>query len=293
MISKLDLYRVFFIVSKEKSFSKAAKELYMTQPSVSMSIMQLEKDLNTRLFTRTPKGVILTNEGETLLEHISSAMNLIDAGEKKLFETQSLIRGELKIGAGDTISKYFLIPYLEKFHSLFPNINLKIINRTTFELCRLLKLGEIDLAVCNLPVEDDQIEIKKCMDINDIFVCGEKYKKLTEKKVSLLELSMYDLILLESTSNSRMYVDDFFQKEGIKLKSEIELGSHDLLLEFAKINLGIACVIKEFASNYIDEGMLYEVKLKKEIPKRGIGIGYWKKVSLSPAAKKFIEIINV
>lgn len=291
MVSRLDLYKIFFMVSKVKSFSKAASELYMTQPAVSMAIMQLEKELDVRLFTRIPKGVVLTNEGKLLEEYISSAMNLIDSGERKLSECRNLISGELKIGAGDTNSKYFLLPYLEMFHNKFPNINLKIINRTTFELCRLLKTGEIDIALCNLPIEDSHIEVKKCIDIQDIFVCGKKYEILKNRKIKLEELIEHDLILLEDNSNSRMYVDDFFQKNGIKLKSGIELGSHDLILEFAKINLGIACVIKEFSQKYINEGFLYEVDLEKAIPKRALGLCYWKNVSLSSAAKMFMDIV--
>lgn len=290
MVSKLDLYRIFSVVSKVNSFSKAAKELYMTQPAISLSIMQLEKELNTRLFTRTPKGVNLTSEGELLYEYINSAINLIDSGEKKLLDSQNLLRGELKVGAGDTISKYFLLPYLESFHKQFPNINLKVINRTTFELCRLLKTGEIDVAFCNLPISDTHIEIKSCMEIQDVFVCGEKYNKLKGKKISLEELLTYEIILLEPNSNSRLYMDEFFQKHGFKLKAEIELGSHDLLLEFAKINLGIACVIKEFSKGYIEDGRLYELNLNTKIPKREIGICSWKNVSLSPAAKTFINM---
>ncbi len=107
MISKLDLYRVFGCVGECKSFSKAAKELYMTQPAVSQSIMQLEKELDIRLFTRTPKGVILTNEGEILFEYVTSAISLIEAGEKKMSDSKNLMIGDLKIGVGDTTSKYF------------------------------------------------------------------------------------------------------------------------------------------------------------------------------------------
>ena len=111
MVAKLDLYKVFCQVAKSKSFSKAAKELYMTQPAVSQAIMQLEGELDIRLFNRTPKGVSLTNEGGILFEYINSAINLINVGEGKILEFKDLTVGELKIGVGDTISKYFLLSY--------------------------------------------------------------------------------------------------------------------------------------------------------------------------------------
>lgn len=292
MSIKLDLYKVFCEVAKCGSFSKAAKELYMTQPAVSQSIMQLERELQVRLFTRMPKGVALTNEGELLFEYINSAMNLIGTGEKKLKETKGMMIGELKIGVGDTISRYFLMPYLEMFHRKYPNIKLKIINRTTLELCDMLKSGEIDIAICNLPIDDSAIESKPCLTVQDIFVCGEQYKDLAKNPIDILNLSSLPLILLEGKSNTRKYIEKYFLENGVKITPEIELGSHDLLLEFAKINLGIACVIREFSHDYMKDGSLYEIKLKEEIPNRSIGFCYLKSVSLSVASRKFVEIVE-
>ena len=292
MSIKLDLYKVFCEVAKCGSFSKAAKELYMTQPAVSQSIMQLERELEIRLFTRMPKGVALTNEGEILYEYINSAMNLIGTGEKKLKETKGMMIGELKIGVGDTISRYFLMPYLEMFHRKYPNIKLKIINRTTLELCDMLKSGEIDIAICNLPIDDSAIESKPCLTVQDIFVCGEQYKNLAKNPIDILNLSSLPLILLEGKSNTRKYIEKYFLENGVKITPEIELGSHDLLLEFAKINIGIACVIREFSHDYMKDGSLYEIKLKEEIPNRSIGFCYLKSVSLSVASRKFVEIVE-
>lgn len=290
MISKLDSYRIFNEVSKQRSFSKAAKVLYMTQPAVSQAIMNLEQELGTRLFTRTSKGVTLTTDGQLLYEYISSAVNLIELGEKKLSESQNLIVGEMKIGVGDTISKYYLLPYLEKFHTESPNIKLKIINRTTPELCRMLKSGEIDIAVCNLPVKDAALDVQKCIDIHDIFVCGEKYRYLSEKPRTIEEIMQLPVIFLESKSNSRQYVEKYFLSKGIKIQPEIELGSHDLLLEFAKYNFGISCVIQEFSQEYINSKSVYKITLTEEIPERAVGFCFLKSVSLSAAARKFVGI---
>ncbi|MEW9095877.1 MAG: LysR family transcriptional regulator [Clostridiaceae bacterium] len=292
MISKLDLYKVFCEVAKCESFSKGAKALYMTQPAVSQAIMQLEEELEIRLFTRTPRGVTLTNEGKLLFEYANSAINLINVGEKKLLESKNLMLGDLKIGVGDTISRYFLLPYLEKFHNEYQNIKLKIVNKTTLELCPMLKSGEIDIAICNFPIEDISLEIKKCIDVQDIFVCGDNYKNTLSMPLSFEEIANLPLILLDPKSNSRRYVEKYILSKGVEITSEIELGSHDLLLEFAKINLGIACVIKEFSQEYLKKGILHEVQMVEEIPKRSIGYCFSKSVSLSPASKKFVEILE-
>ncbi|MEY8304595.1 LysR family transcriptional regulator [Anaerosalibacter bizertensis] len=292
MSIKLDLYKVFCEVVKYRSFSNAAKSLYMTQPAISQSIMQLEEELGIRLFTRTPKGVIPTKEGQILFEYANSALNLIDVGEKKIEESRNLMVGELRIGVGDTISRYFLLPYLEEFHNEYPNIKLKIINRTSLELCSLIKSGHVDIAICNLPIEDSTLKVRKLMDIHDIFVCGKKYKDRISSSLTFSEISNFPLILLEAKSNSRQYVEKYILSKGVRIEPEIELGSHDLLLEFAKINLGISCVIKEFSQEYLKNGSIYEVKTVEKIPKRSIGVCSLKSVSLSPASQKFVEILQ-
>lgn len=292
MVNRLGLYKIFSEVVQYKNFSRAAKSLYMTQPAISQAISQLETKLGIRLFTRTSRGVILTSEGELLYEYISSAINLINIGESKIQASKSLEMGDLKLGVGDTISRYFLLPYLETFHVQYPNILLKIINRTTLELCDLLKSGEIDIAICNLPIQDSSLEIEACANIHDIFVCGDRYKDDVLKPLTFQELAKLPLILLEKKSNSRQYVEKYMFSKGITINPEIELGSHDLLLEFAKINLGIACVIEEFSLEYLNKKQLYKIPLKSPIPPRNIGFCFLKGVSLSSAPTRFLQILT-
>ncbi|WP_153722479.1 LysR family transcriptional regulator [Sporosarcina cascadiensis] len=292
MSINLEWYKVFRTVVQNESFSKAARQLFMSQPAVSQIISQLERELDTRLFNRTSKGVYLTDEGSLLFEYVNSALNLMEAGNEKLQEMKNLSAGELKIGVGDTISRYYLLPFLEAFHTNYPSIRFKIINGTTRELIAALKSGEADIAVCNFPVEDDALEKQVCFEVQDTFVYGERFKKLFLKPVPWQELTKLPLILLEPKSNSRQYVEDFLLDKGVKIHAEFELGSHELLLEFAQINFGIACVVKEFSSDYLERGRLHEVEFLEQIPKRSIGVCYLKEVSLSPAASKFIEILG-
>lgn len=292
MTGKLDLYRIFHIVCRSKSFSKAAQALYMTQPAISQAMAQLEKELGTHLFYRTPKGVTLTSEGELLHGYVKSALGILEAGEEKMLEFQNLSRGQLRIGVGDTISRYYLLPTLEAFYKKYPRIKLKVLNGTTSEIVAYLKAGEADLGICNLPVRDEQLHVSPCKDIHDIFVCGEKYKNMARRPVDLGFLMKMPLIFLERKANSRRYVEDYLKGQGFVLSPEFELGSHELLLEFARINLGIACVTKEFSKDYLDRGLVHEVKLQEPIPMRSIGICHLKSVPLSRAAEKFIDLIH-
>jgi len=293
MVGNLDLYRIFNIVSKNKSFSKAAKELYMTQSAVSQAIMRLEKDLEVQLFHRTPRGTVLTNEGKVLHEHVNSALGILDVAEEQMQQYKGLRKGELRIAVSDTISRYFLLPYLEEFHARFPGIKLKIMNGTTPELLEFIKSGEADVAVCNLPINDEQFRVIPCMEIHDIFVCGEKYKRISKEPISFNHLMKLPLIAFEKDTISRGYIDRFFKEKGFSISPVFELGSYELIKDFAKGNLGISCVVREFSRDYLEQGVVHEVLLEENIPSRHIGIVNLKSVPLSRAAEKFVSSIKV
>lgn len=264
----------------------------MTQSAVSQSIKQLENSIDMVLFTRNAKGVELTEAGNTLYRYTSSAMELLDTGLHKLESLKDLDEGELKIAASDTISAHYLSPRLEKFHKMYPNIKIQIVNRVTSESVDLLKRGKVDIAFGNLPFEDDTLEIKKCMTVHDTFVAGSDFFTEKERVFSRADISKFQLIMLEKKSNSRKYVDNVFLESGHKLNACIELGAHEVLLHLAKINLGISCVIKEFSEDYLNDGSLFELKQKSPIAARAIGFCYSKNLLLTPAMKAFMKFLD-
>ena len=289
---RIELYKIFNTVAKTKSFSKASKELFMTQSAVSQAIKQLESSIDMILFNRTAKGVELTEAGNTLFKYTYSAMNLLDTGLHKLESLKILEEGELKIAASDTISAYYLSPRLEKFHKMYPNIRIQIINRVTKDAVELLKTGNVDIAFGNLPYDDKDIEIKKCMTVHDTFVAGKDFIEQKEKVFSRSDLSKLPLIMLEKKSNSRKYVEKNFLESGNILTPCIELGAHELLLHLAKINLGVSCVVKEFSENYINNNSVFELKQEKPIPERAIGFCYSKNLVLTPTMKIFMSFLD-
>ncbi len=126
-----ELYKVFYHVAVTLSFSEASKQLFISQSAVSQSIKVLEKKLNQTLFIRSTKRVQLTPEGEILFKHVEPAMNLIRKGENQLLEANTLNGGQLRIGASDTICRYYLVNYLKEFHLRYPNVHIKVTNQTT------------------------------------------------------------------------------------------------------------------------------------------------------------------
>ena len=146
-----ELYKVFHEVATAKSISKAAENLLISQPAVTQSIKTLEDQLGGKLFIRTPKGVILTNEGEELYKYIKEGMNYFINGTNKFMSLKKLDNGVLNIGSTTTISENYLIPYLEKFHNLYPNITINITNDLTDNLLKDLRNGNLDIVIMAIP----------------------------------------------------------------------------------------------------------------------------------------------
>ena len=290
MKTKLDYYRVFFETARFGSFSSAAEQLYVSQSAISQCIQQLESDLSVQLFIRTRKGVSLTSEGKILFAKVESAINAIEQGESQLNRLRHLESGELKIAAGDAITKHFLLQYLEKFHDLYPDIRIEMANSYSSQMVALVKEGNADLAFVNMPLKDEELVIEPCCEINDIFVCGADFKQ--QSSYSWDEVSKLPLILLEKNSSSRRFLDKAFGEKEIHLDPQIEMAAHDLLIRFASIHLGVSCVVEEFSKEELEKGIIKKIPLNPPIPKRNIGCAYLKNAPLSYAARAFIDLVR-
>ncbi|MDL2217100.1 LysR family transcriptional regulator [Christensenellaceae bacterium OttesenSCG-928-M15] len=292
MSADLELYRVFCTVARCGSLSHAARELYISQPAVSQAMRRLEDSLGCSLFTRTSRGITLTSEGRMLFSYADKAVSLVTAAEDKLNRMRTLQSGGLMIGASDTLCQYFLLPYLERFHAEYPAVQLQVTNRTTPETVELLKIGKVDIALVNLPVEGSMLCVRECLQVHDVFVAAAKrFEHFKDQTITWDMLAREPLVLLEQASNSRKYLDAFATQQGVTLHPEIELGAHSLLVQFARIGLGIACVTSEFAKEPLASGELFEVKLDAPLPSRAIGLISLDGVPLSAAALRFIQIV--
>ena len=288
----LEYYRVFCSVCECGGITAAAEALCISQPAVSQAVRQLEEQLGTQLLLRSSKKVELTAEGKLLYEYASSALGLLESAEHQLGGLHELKVGQLRLAAGDITARHLLLPALEHFHQLYPQVHLSIFNRTSMGSLELLRAGRIDAAFLNLPIEDDRITVHWERPIHDIFVAGEKFSALKEKTLSLRELAAQPLIMLEEKANSRLYVQRFFLRKGIELNPEIELASYELMGELARINLGLSCMVREFCAEELRQKKVFEVNLAEPIPARSIGMVSLKGVSLPPAASRFLELLT-
>lgn len=286
----LDQYRVFAEAAKSSSFSQAAQRLFVSQSAVSQSVKSLEQALGVSLFVRNKRGVSLTAEGKDLLQYVQSALRLLENGETHIGHMRQLLAGRLKISAGDTISRHVLLPCLEQFHAQYPHIALEVTNRTSTEAFSLIKSGAVDLAFVNTPLQDEELCYQTVLRVQDVFIAGPKYAHLRNKTITRRELLDYPLIMLEQLSNSRRSIDRDFLRDGLRLSPAIELGAHDLLMEFVKIGLGICCVTREF-SGIGQQPDLFEITLERPLPSRYVALCWAQSLPLSPAARGFCSLV--
>ena len=292
MSVKLELYRVFKEVAEAGNITAAAQNLFISQSAVSQSIKQLESELQTRLFARNSRGVSLTPDGKMLYEYVRSAMGLLETGEEKLSQSRQLQVGHLTIGASDTVTSQFLLPYLDRFHRQYPGVHIQIVSGRSHKVLGLLQSGKVDIAFASTPTDTPSLDIHPCFSTHSIFVAGAEYPCDFDHVYSLEEIAAFPLILLERKASSRLYLDKFFLQNGHHLNPEIELGARSLLVDLAAIGFGVAGVTEEFVKSELASGKLRKLKTDFSIPPRSVDLCVLRDVPQTSAAQRFMQFIE-
>ena len=290
METNLSLYRIFLSTAECENISAAARKLYISQPAVSKAISKLESNLGIKLFARVPKGVMLTNEGKVLYEKVKLAFQSIEAGEDQVKNMLSGESGQLRIGASNTLIKNALLPYLSEFRKIYPQIHLAVESQSSYKTLSMLSEGKIDIGLIGLTNDfkslPDNIKYTQISEIEDIFVANPEYiNNLPNKDI----INHASFLMLDEENLTRKYIDHYLLSNNIEANRIIEATSMDLLVDFAKIGLGIACVIKQFIKDELQTGSLLETSIGIRIPKRSIGFVYYPDSLPSEAVKKFVE----
>ena len=293
MAENLEYYKVFYYTAKYGSLTAAALELSISQPAVSQALKQLENALSAKLFVRASRGIRLTQEGQVLYEHVKEGYEQILLGERKLSSMLQLEHGELKIGASDMTLKYYLLPLLQKYHEQFPGIKVTVTNAPTPETLNLLRQGKIDFGVVSTPVGNGQefhsIPVRK---IEDVFVAGRKFIQYKNRMLDFKELENLPIISLEGNTSTKNYMDAFLMHSGVELHPEFELATSDMIVQFALRSLGVGCVVRDFAAEYLEDGRLFELRFNKMIPKREICVVTDAGGPISRAAEELLKTIE-
>lgn len=291
MNQNLSSYRIFYTVANTGNISKAAKELYISQPAISKSIQKLEESVGCKLFSRSSRGVVLTDEGKLLYEHVSEAFETLTMGEEKLKRSIELGVGHLKIGVSSTLCKYLLLPYLKEFIRQNPHISISISCQSTNDTLKLLEDNKIDIGLIGKPENLKNIHFDFLEEIEDIFVAAKDYLRNLKargiQKDHILQSST--LMLLDKNNMTRQYIDDYLQENQIIIKDSIDISDMDLLIDFARIGVGVACVIKNFVREDLENGTLVEIPLGFPIHKREVGFAYKTTTKPSKLLAEFIH----
>lgn len=293
MVSNLELYRVFEATAATGQITAAAQELHISQPAVSQALKALEKQLGTPLFLRTAKGVRLTKEGEILHGYVSQGLEQFRLGERQLSRMIHLETGEVRIGASDMTLRFFLLPYLERFHEAHPEIKVIVTNGPTPETIRYLENGKIDFGLVSTPFSGtQQLSAQNVREITDTFVCGRRFIPYKNKTLDLHELETLPIISLENSTSTRRYMDAFLQENEVVIHPEFELATSDMIVQFALRNLGVGMVMRDFAAAELESGRLFELRFNKKIPTRNFSLVTDSRLPLSAAAAELVSMIR-
>ena len=288
----LELYRVFYTVARCGSLTRAAEELYISQPAVSQSIKQLETQLGVSLFNRTRRGMELSAQGgKVIFAEVERALGLLNEAENRLAQMSESATGTIRIGASDTIFEYFLADKIVDFHDRFPAVKIELMADFTPDTIEKLKANRCDVAFVNLPIEvDSELELEgNCMRLNDVFIAGEKFSELQGENISLAKLKKYPLIMMDKNTVARRAFDAFLSRVGVELTPSIEVGSWDLMKRLVEKGMGIGVIPREYATAKLEKGTLFEIKTDPVLPARSVGMLLPKNQSVSFALHSFIE----
>lgn len=291
MEQNLSLYFVFHTVAKKGSISRAAKELYISQPAISKSIQKLEENLSTTLFKRNSRGVTLTTEGEILFQHTTQAFDTLQAGEEILAKHHTLGIAQLRIGVSTTLCKYILLPYLQRFIQTYPHVKISISCQSTYQTLTLLEENKIDIGLVGEPTAQKGFYFQPLKQIQDIFVTTKSYLdhlKLRSNNSDLFQTATF--MMLDEENITRQYINQVFLEHGVELSNILEVSTMDLLIEFARIGMGAACVIQEFVQDELDHQELIELPLGVTFLPRQIGFACRKNEQTNPVIQDFLTL---
>lgn len=294
MDQNLSQYKIFYEVAKAGNISKAAKELYISQPAISKAISKLEDSLETTLFNRNSRGVQLTPEGQLLFEHTKSAFDALNQGESELRRIKNFNMGHIRIGVSNTLCRFIMVSYLKGFIGQYPHTKISIDSQSSTHTLSMLEQGRIDIGLVAEPKLSKTLSFLPVMGIEDVFVAAPSYLEnfyLREgREADVFQCG--NIMLLDRNNITRHYIEDYMNMNFIYANNLLEVTAMDLLIEFARIGLGVGCVIKEFVQDDLESGRLVQLNLESPIPTRTIGFAYQSEHT-TKALDAFIDFVRL
>lgn len=285
----LSLYKLFYLVCQNGSFSKTAKLLNLTQPSVSYNIKKLEDELGVILFERG-NNLLMTPAAEELLPYVEEALNSLRNGERKINDLINLKKGQITIGIPSHIGVFLLTNIIKEFSKNYPNIRIEVICKSTKELFRLLNMNELDILIDCSPLEENISEfvVKKIAREKCALACNRKNTQLLNRTVELKETVNYPLIVPLETSSSTKSLVKIFKKYNVPFEPSYTVATSDMIAEMVEQEIGIGFLFEKTIEKYPN---LYKIDLNCRFPEFDIFLLY-KDSLLSTATQEFITFMS-
>lgn len=294
MAVDLEWYRVFYHVARCGGITRAAQELYISQPAVSQCIRQLEQELKCSLLIRGSKGVTLTAEGRALFRFVEAGVGELTRGEQYMRQIAGLEEGSISIGASDLTLEFFLLEHLQAFHRQYPGIHIHVTSGPTPDALGLLQAGKVDFAAVTDPIAQPQpwMQIHPVRPIREIFVASATgFGHLKDVPITPAQLCGLPLICLEKRTSSWRFLESWLAQHHLQAQPEFELATSGLISQFALRDMGIGCISEPFARPYLESGRLFALNMTELPPERNICLVTDGRTAPSHAAAELLEIL--
>lgn len=269
--------KTFYITASCSSFSKAAEKIGVTQAAVSQTIKSIEEQLGVELFKRNNNGIKLTQAGLKYLYYIEKAFNLVSSGNKIIEEYKEVEVTEINIGVPAHIGAFYFMDYLAIFNKNHPNVKIRILDKSSIEMKKMLETKELDLLIDTDLVEtnDKNIVVKKIKDLTGVFVGNKSFVELSrQKNVSVKKISEYPLILPNTSTSTRKLIDSSFGRQNIALHPNIETNSTFIALNLIESGLGIGWLLYDVVHKDISEGKFVKINVDVDDIKIPLSMAY-------------------
>jgi DNA-binding transcriptional LysR family regulator len=283
--------KVFVMLAETRSFTAAAKRLYVTQSAISHSIKSLETALDCRLFDRNGKNIALTPHGETFLERAIKILYELETGMEELSTLSRWGHGKLRIGATHTVCQYLLPGVLREFRESFPDCDIAVSAGDSSVLQEMVTRGDIDLAFgLDTDALEPSLNFRPLFEDQLAFVVSPTHPWAKMKTIPVEDYANAKFIVFTRKSYTFRMIELFLRGKGVRMGSLLELGNMEAIKEMAKIGLGVGIVAPWMALKDTDENSLVLVRLEKEALKRQWGLFYVRTKELSLIEETFAGI---
>ncbi len=288
----LSQLKAFLAVAQDRSFSRAAEKLYLTQPAVSKQIQALEEALGMRLFDRVGRSILLTQAGNILHDHAHIAFQTLEEARETINQLRGLQRGHLRISAASTIGTYMLPQPLGELKAQFPGIEISLAITNKARVVQQVLSHEVELGFVGPPVEPAELEMEEYLLDELVLIMAPTHRLAQEESVGVAELVEEVFILREQGSGTREIMEEELGRVRVSLKKAMELGSTEAIKQAVAANLGVSIVSKFAISLEILQGRLAVARLPDLNLSRQLFVIHHGGRTLSPAAQEFCSLLR-